>query len=237
MASGPRQPREGERRARTLKLALAAGLAGVLAIVVLIVVSQSGDSSGDTEIESAAGSETTDLQQSGDVIGAPTAAVTVTEFGDLQCPVCREFSRTVVPELLAGPVADGKAKMRFANWAILGPDSVTAAKAALAAAPQDKVWDFVELFYENQGPENTGYVTDEFVTAIGEEAGLDVAAWNRAREAPELDAQLDAIDREAVALGFGGTPSIAVAGPGGSVELPGVPTAAEVEAAIDEASE
>jgi protein-disulfide isomerase len=236
MGTGPGQPRDSdEQRARTLKLAAAAGLAAVLAVVILVVVSQSGESSGDTDVETAGG-DVAGLPQSGEVIGEASAPVTVTEFGDLQCPVCRQFSRTVIPDVLEGPVADGQANLRFANWAILGPDSVTAAEAALAAAPQNKLWDFVELFYENQGPENSGYVTDDFLEAIATEARLDVAAWQKARQDTSLGATLDEIDGQAVALGFGGTPSIAVSGPGGETALSGVPTAADIEQAIEEVS-
>lgn len=237
MSSGsPNNVGEQARRQRTLKLALVVGLSAVLAIVVLIVISRSGDSSGDAEIETTAAGELAGLAQRGDEIGDPTAAVTVSEFGDLQCPVCAQFSSTVVPELLAGPVSDGRAKMRFRNWVILGPDSETAAKAALAAGEQDGLWDYVELFYENQGREGSGYVTDEFLRGIAEGAGLDVGAWEDALGDEAFDDVLAETDAEAQALGFSGTPSVLVEGPGGQFPLGGVPSAGQVEDAISQAA-
>jgi protein-disulfide isomerase len=133
-------------------------------------------------------------------------------------------------------VRAGEAKIRFRNWVIIGPDSLTAAKAALAAGEQNRLWDFVTLFYENQGTENSGYVTDEFLRAIAEQAGLDIARWEQDRADPRWDAELEAADREAERAGFDGTPSILVTGPGGEEPLQGVPSAGEVEAAVGQAS-
>jgi protein-disulfide isomerase len=107
-----------------------------------------------------------------------------------------------------------------------------AAKAALAAGEQDLMWSFVELFYENQGPENTGYVTDEFLLAIAEQIdGLDIEQWEQDRKDPRWDAELEAIDKEATAAGATGTPTIVV---GGEL-LPGVPEASAVIDAVDQA--
>jgi protein-disulfide isomerase len=225
-----------ERRQRTLKLGGAIGLAAVLAVVVLIVVSQSGDKGGDTDIESSNVPELAGLAQEGDTIGDPGAPVTVVEFGDLQCPVCKAYSEQVVPSLLSGPVANGEAKLQFRNWVIIGPESRDAAAAALAAGEQNKLWDFVTLFYENQGTENSGYVTDDFLRAIAEDAGLDVERWEPDRAVSRWESELQAVDAEASNLGFNGTPSILVRGPGGEEPLRGVPSASQVEDAIAQLS-
>lgn len=230
------EPTSDERRAKLIKLGVACGLAAILAIVVLVVVSQSGSDSGDTDIETSSEvAELEGLELAGATVGDPDAPVTVTEFGDLQCPICRQFSRQEIPAILNGPVADGEAKLEFKNWAILGKDSNTAAIAALAAGEQDKMWPFVLVFYENQGPENTGYVTDDFLRGIAEEAGLDVARWERDRQNPAFAEELKRVDAEASEAGFDGTPSIQVSGPGGVIPLPGVPTSADIEQAIAEA--
>jgi protein-disulfide isomerase len=224
-------PQRDERRDRTLKLSLLVGLTAVLAVVVLIFVSQSGDEGGDTDVSSSGVSELAGLRQQGDTIGDPAAPVTIVEFGDLQCPVCRAYSEQVIPEILAGPIEAGEAKLQFRKWTIIGPDSRTAAIAALAAGEQNRMWDFITLFYENQGAENSGYVTDEFLRAIAEEAGLDIPRWEEDRADSRWNAELVAVDREAGQAGFDGTPSILVSGPGGEAPLQGVPSAGEVEAA------
>jgi protein-disulfide isomerase len=123
-------------------------------------------------------------------------------------------------------VRAGDARLEFANFPILGEDSEVAARAALAAAEQDRLWQFTEIFYANQGFENSGYVTDEFLTSVAEAAELDVDAWAEAREDPALDDQIAEVEAEAARLGFSGTPSMVVEGPRGEENL-GTPRSAE----------
>ncbi|MGO9753511.1 MAG: hypothetical protein ACLP22_18780, partial [Solirubrobacteraceae bacterium] len=59
----------------------------------------------------------------------------------------------------------------------IGPDSVAAGRAAAAAAEQDKLWNFVDLMYLNQGEENTGYVW----SAKGPHTGRQSEAFSRRR--------------------------------------------------------
>ena len=138
--------------------------------------------------------------------GAPVVEL----FFDYQCPVCKQYADEILPDVITGPVKDGTANMEFENWAILGPDSTLAAKAALAAGEQNLMWSFIEAFYANQGIENSGYVTDEFLTNIAEDAGIpDIDKWNVDREKPALDDELTRIDTQASDSGFSGTPSFA----------------------------
>ena len=222
-----------------MKLFAAAVFLGICVLAVMIVVSQSGSGGGgDENIEGAADvkAELAGLEQSGQAIGDPGAPVTLIEYGDLQCPVCRAFNEETVTELLAGPIRSGEAKMEFRQWPILGDDSVTAAKAALAAEEQGAYWPFIELFYVNQGTENSGYVTDGFLEAVAEGAGVkDLDAWNEARQEEALTAKLEAVDLEAQNGGFTGTPTLVVRGPGGEKVL-GPSTFDDVQSAIDEVS-
>ena len=73
--------------------------------------------------------------------------VTITEYGDLQCPVCARFATEVIPDLIADEVRTGRARLEFRNWVIIGPESADAAAASLAAGEQGRMWSFVELFY------------------------------------------------------------------------------------------
>ena len=63
----------------------------------------------------------------------------------------------------------------FRGLAFVGPESETALRAALAAGHQNRLWNFVHLVYENQGAENSGWVTDGFIRSVaGGIAGVDV---------------------------------------------------------------
>lgn len=205
-----------ERRQRLIKLGSAAAFLALAIVAVLVVISQSQSDGGDTEIEGAAEIRRmlSGVPQQGMVLGDPSAKVTLLEFGDLQCPVCKGYSEEVLPQLIEGQVARGEAKIDFHNFTILGPDSTTAAAAAIAAGKQGRGWSFVELFYRNQGLEGTGYVTDAFLTAIAKGAGVpDIARWNEDRRSKRVLQQVAASTAEAERLGFTGTPSFAVRGP------------------------
>ena len=225
-----------ERRRRLIQYASAAAFLAVCVVAVLIVVSQTGGSAGSGSQDAALVSrQLQGIPQHGTVLGSPKAPVTVVEFGDLQCPVCRAFSYEISPKLISDLVRPGTAKYEFRNYTIIGSQSTSAAKAALAASEQDRYWNFIELFYRNQGPENSGYVTDAFLTNVAKGAGIpDIAKWNADRSSAKWDAVLSRTKVQAEQLGFNGTPSILVEGPRGTKPFPGstVPSLAQIEAAV-----
>jgi len=230
-----------DRRRRLLQIASAAFFLAIVGVAVLIVVNGSRSSGGDAKSLEGAGEvnrQVAGIPQSGLTLGDPKAKATLVEFGDLQCPVCKAFSEQIVPEVVDSKVRTGVARIEFRNYAIIGEESVPAGAAAIAAGRQGRGWNFVELFYRNQGTERSGYVTDEFLTAIAKKAGVgDIARWNRERESKRILAQVDRTSEEARELGFTGTPSFAVEGPGsGGLQPIGTPGSAEgLEAAIDSA--
>ena len=231
-----------ERRQRAVKLASAAAFLAIAVVAVLIVVSQSGDGGDAEDIGGAAEvrRELAGIPQSGMVLGEPSAPVTLIEFGDLQCPVCKGYAEEVIPQVIENRVRRGEAKLDFRNFTIIGPESITAGIAAVAAGQQGRGWNFVELFYRNQGLEASGYVTDEFLTAIARDAGVpDLARWNKDRRDRASRDQVARTTREAERLGLGGTPSFAVVGPGSDgFQVIGTPGSAnDLIAAIDAASE
>jgi len=88
--------------------------------------------------------------------------------------------------------------------------------------------------------EDSGYADDEFLTAIAKAAGVpDLAKWNRARKSQAVIARVEATSAEAEDLGFTGTPSFALEGPGASeVEAIGTPeSVGALESAIENAEE
>jgi protein-disulfide isomerase len=230
-----------ERRDRAIKPASAIAFLALAAVAVLIVISQSQSSGGDAG--DIAGKADVDrlldgIPQERLVLGEPSAAVTLVEFGDLQCPFCKHYSEEVVPPVIEGPVRRGEAKLDFRNYTIIGPESIPAGAAAIAAGKQGRGWNFVEIFYRNQGEEDSGYVTDEFLTAVAHAAGVpDISVWNRERKSARVLAEVKETTAEAKSLGFTGTPSFALEGPGtNGLETLGTPgSAGDLEAAISAA--
>jgi protein-disulfide isomerase len=229
-----------ERRKRLLQIASAAAFIVVAVVLVLIVVSSSKTSGGDTNLEDIGlvKNELQGIPQDGMVLGDPKAKVTLLEFGDLQCPVCKAFSEEIIPSVIDSKVRSGKAKLEFKNFTIISDESTPAGAAAIAAGEQGLAWSYIELFYRNQGPEASGYVTDEFLTEIAKGAGVpDIAMWNKDRKDPKTIEEVEATTAEAERLGFTGTPSFAVSGPAThGKEVLGTPgDAGTLEAAIEDA--
>ena len=231
-----------DRRKKLLQIGAGAAFLAVVVVVVLIVVASGGDDGGDaTNIKDVALVEEklTGLEQNGMVLGDPKAPVEVIEFGDLQCPICKAVSEEALPPVFEGAVAQGQAKLSFRNFIVITEQSETAGAAAIAAGEQGRGWNFIELFYRNQGKEGSGYVTDEFLTAIAKGAGVkDIAKWNEDRNSEKVKNEVRETDEEAQQLGFTGTPSFAIKGPGtDGLELIGsIGSAEELESAIDAAS-
>lgn len=230
-----------ERRRLLLQVGSAAVFLAIVAVAVLVVISANESSGGDTNLEDVGVVEKglAGIPQSGLLLGDPEAKVTLYEYGDLQCPVCKAFSEQIVPEVIESQVRSGNAKLAFRNYTIISHESVPAGAAAIAAGEQGRGWSYVELFYRNQGPEASGYVTDEFLRQIARGAGVpDLARWERERKSKRTIEEVEGTTAEAQRLGFSGTPSFAVEGPGtAGKETLGTPgDAGTLEDAIEGAS-
>lgn len=229
------------RREKLIKAGSAAAFLALVAVAVLIVVSQSqtsGGDSGNIRRASEVNRELAGIPQNGMVLGQASAKASALEFADLQCPVCKGYSEEVLPQIIENQVRSGEAKIEFRNYTIIGPESTPAGAAAIAAGEQGRGWNFVETFYRNQGGEDSGYVTDGFLTAIARAAGVpDIAKWNSDRKSERVLAEVARSTSEAKGLGFTGTPSFAVEGPGTSgLEPLGTPeSAGALESAISSA--
>ena len=229
-----------ERRQRLIKLGSAVAFLAIAAVLVAVVISQSQSDGGDaSNVKDTAlvNEQLRGIPQNGMVLGNPQAKATLVEFGDLQCPACKGYAEGIIPEVIAGPVRRGEARIDFRNFVILGSQSTDAGAAAVAAGEQGRGWNFIELFYRNQGFENSSYVTDEFLTAIARGAGVsDIARWNADRKSKAVLREVSRTTSQASSLGFTGTPSFAVQGPDGALEPMGTPASAgEIESALSQA--
>jgi protein-disulfide isomerase len=206
--------------ARDRRLKIFGGVVGlaVIAVFVAIVISTSG---GDSESTPEQATEVVErfegIPQTGITVGEPEAKATIVEFADLKCPFCAEFAVESLPTVVDELVRSGKAKLVFRNLTFLDqvtpgePDSTNAAKYAQAVGLQNKLWQFVDLFYLNQGPENQVFATESFLKDIASQIpGVDPdKAWED-RNDPKVQAELDEADEVFNGLGLSGTPAFAV---------------------------
>jgi protein-disulfide isomerase len=215
------------KRLRTLLAVL-----GAAAVVVVVAIVVSGGSSNDGaksrpgaaqkasgaipgQKESAA--MLAGIPQSDIYLGNPGAPVRVVEFADLQCPFCREYTLQVLPQLVQDYVRSGKVRMEFRSLSFIGKDSVTAGRAAAAAAQQDKLWNFVDVLYYNQGEENSGYVTPAFLDRIYGAAGVDPVKAKAFAASQASQKPLTTANAMADQLGVQSTPTILVGKRGGTL--------------------
>ncbi|MFL5928787.1 MAG: DsbA family protein [Gaiellaceae bacterium] len=160
------------------------------------------------------------IAQHGAALGSPSAPLTLVEYADLQCPYCGRWARETLPILVDRYVRGRKLRIVFNGMAFVGPDSDKALRTVVAAGRHDHLWEVVHGLYENQGAENSGWVTDELVRKIVSGVrGLDGRKllderWNNA-VAPEILRASNA----ARAVGVNSTPSFQLGPTGGSLEL------------------
>jgi protein-disulfide isomerase len=234
---GPSSP-SSERRGQLIAIAILA----LLLIGVLIFVSQSGNDSQQSAAEAGRSTKQllSELPQKGTRLGQPDAPVTVTEFGDPQCPFCAQFADDVLPSVIEDYVANGDVQLDFQPLSFIGPDSVTAGRVAAALIPTGKYWNFIDLFYKQQKPENSGYVTDAYLTSLLQEIpGVDPAKILKQAKLPATDKVLSSATDAAQRLGVSSTPSLFISTGDGEPEAMKADTSdagavlAEIKSAVD----
>jgi protein-disulfide isomerase len=151
------------------------------------------------------------IPQRGNTLGDPNAPVAVQFFGDLECPFCRRFTLGALRSLIGRYVRGGKLKIEYRSLqtATRDPETFEIQQiAALAAGKQNKMWNYIELFYHEQGRENSGYVTEGYLQGLAQQvSGLNLIAWTAARADPELASTLTADARAAADAGATRTPT------------------------------
>ena len=103
--------------------------------------------------------------------------------------------------------------------ALLGTDSLRAAQLAEASGAQDRLWTFIARFFEHQGPENSGYVTDAFLRTVAAEAGLDVDVAMAARGSSVVDVRLRRNVQRWMRSSLTGTPAFLIGPASGTLQL------------------
>jgi protein-disulfide isomerase len=158
------------------------------------------------------------------VAGNPDGDVSIVEYFDYNCPYCRKLE----PELQQVVFDDGKVRMIWKDWPILGPVSVIATKMALASKYQGK---YVKAHEVLMGVSSR--LTEPRIKELLSNAGVDMDQLKR-----DLDTNAKAIsaivarnNEQATAFGFNGTPSFIV----GKFRVPGALTMEEFGQAIADA--
>ena len=200
----------GDRRTRLLQLSAGGVFLAIIVVVVVIIVAGSGGSSGGEAsnlVEKARGRKAAHRdpaerhrprqnERAGEALRVRRPAVPGLQrlfrrnpAGTHRKPGEKRRSQHHLPQLHHHRPAD----------------SIPAGEAALAAGAQGKGWTFIETWYRNQGEENSGYVTEEFIESMAKYVGIpDIAKFKKEWKCGKYKKQVEEHDR-----------------PGGKVRLPG----------------
>jgi len=149
--------------------------------------------------------------KSSPVGGNPKGTVTLVEFFDYSCPHCKH-SEPAVKSALEQEGAGGALRVIYKELPILGPGSLYAARAALAAEKQGKYAAFHAALMESPA------IDEPTVQQIAKDVGLDVPRMLRDMDGPDVTQAIDANSRLAADLEIQGTPAFIIGGqmlPGG----------------------
>ncbi len=135
------------------------------------------------------------------VAGNLKGDVTLVEFFDYRCPYCKQ----VTPAIDALLAEDKQLRVVYKEFPVLGPESVTAARAALAARKQGKYEALHRALMETKGQ-----INETAIFNAAKSAGIDVERLKRDMAAPEIDRMLKANHQLAAALDITGTPGFVV---------------------------
>ena len=204
----PPAPKTGRNRNLVIALSVAGVIVAALIAGSVLLTRGGGDTASTTGTGSAPVSLVAGIPQQGTVLGSPEATVRMLQFEDIQCPVCKAYTDDAFPAIVEEYVRPGRVKLDFGGLAFIGSDSDKALRIAVAAGFQNKLWEVVGLLYENQGKENSGWVTDELIDEIlAQVPGLDAAKVKAAANSPAVTTEIAAVKAKGEALAVTGTPS------------------------------
>jgi protein-disulfide isomerase len=185
------------------------------------------------------------IPQNGTTLGKPSAPVTMTYFGDLECPICRDFTlQGGFSQLVQNEVRQGKVKVVYRSFCTAtcnGPGQQvfnTQQVAAYAAGEQQRFWNYAELFYREQGAEGSNYVNEAYLKGLAQQTpGLDISKWQTDRQNPAMLGQVQADGAAGTAAGVNGTPTLVMKGPKGEQAVPAsIPDYSQLQQTISQVS-
>ena len=146
-----------------------------------------------------------EVEAKGPSRGPSTAAVTIVEFSDFQCPFCgREYP--VIEKLMKD--YDGKVRLVFRNYPLdFHPFAEKAAEAAACAGDQNKFWELHNAMFSNQQK-----LAVDDLKGYAKTAGLDAAKFDKCLDSGEKKPQVEADQKAGTEAGVNGTPAFFVNG-------------------------
>jgi len=136
--------------------------------------------------------------------------LTVVEFFDYNCGYCRQ----AFDQLMKAVDGEKDVRILFVEFPILSEESRTASEAAIAAAKQNKYFEFHRALMVKPGP-----VNEEKAMKVATELGLNIEQLKKDMASPETAALIEKNLALGTSMGVQGTPAFFV----GDEAIPGAP--------------
>ena len=143
-------------------------------------------------------------------LGKADAKVTIIEFGDYQCPLCRAFWRETLPRIKKEYVDTGRVRIVFRDFPIqdVHPEATVTAMAAQCAEDQGRFWEFHDKVFREQDRRGRDIVryTVADVKRWATDVGLEATAFNECLDSGRHKAEVQKDYKDGADVGMNGTP-------------------------------
>ena len=164
-------------------------------------------------------------------LGKADAPVQIVIFSDPQCPFCKKLVDETEAQLIETYVKTGQAALTYRHFIFLGPESLQIAKAMECAGEQGKFWDFHNLAFKQQFPENSGLATEAAMLDWAKAIKLDAVRFKTCLQDPQIEQRIQDDTELGRKLHVTGTPTLFINGR----PMPGALPFSFLKGAIDEA--
>jgi protein-disulfide isomerase len=162
------------------------------------------------------------IPQTGLVLGKPTAPVEMEMFIDVQCPFCQDYEVNNLPTVVKDDIKSGKVQLHLQPWAFIGgagSQSFSGRLGLIAASFQNKGYEYAKVLYDNQGTEDTGWLTGRQMALIAASVnGLNLKKWQQSANGSAVKQIASTVDRLAAKAKVQGTPTVLVGCAGNTLQ-------------------
>jgi protein-disulfide isomerase len=170
-------------------------------------------------------------------LGSKDAKVTMVEFGDFQCPFCKQYFQQNFAQIKSQYIDTGKVRLIFRHFPLssIHVNAQIAAVAAECANQQGKFWQYHDLLYTDGQSDGTGLdkaSLEKYASSLGLNSGTFGFGKNKFNQCLESNATLSVVNAdqaEGTKDGVTGTPTFYING----VQFVGAQPLTAFQAAID----
>ena len=159
-----------------------------------------------------------DLSMAAPVEGQDDAPITIIEFGDYQCPNCKQWFQEQKSSITSDYILTGIAKLYFIDSAWVGDDSIIAAGASYCADDQGKFMEYHSTLYNNQEGIQDGWASSDSLKQFAIDLGLDSEMFDECLDSEKYSDRISYNTEVATSNGVEGTPHFFIVGPDGTIK-------------------